>query len=63
MRTPLCDLRENRYGLKALQEAKPKDPSQVAQEIRLYLTAKKAKERRPPYRGKLMGNVERRHAV
>jgi len=63
MRTPLCDRRENRYALNELRQVKPKDPSQIAEEVRLYLTAKKAKERRPAYRGKLCGQVESRHAL
>jgi hypothetical protein len=55
--------RAERYALTEIKKTKPKDPSQVAEEVRLYIAAKRAKERRPAYRGHLVGNVERRHAV
>jgi len=55
--------RAERYALTEIQKTKPKDPAQVAEEVRRYLLAKKAKDRRPAYRGTLFGNVERRHAV
>lgn len=54
---------QDRKVIKALRSTPLKDAARVAAEIRLYLAAKRAKERRPAYRGALTGQVESRHRV
>ena len=53
----------NRESLMIILGVLAKDPSEVAEEVRRYLLARRAKERRPAYTGRLQGQVGSQHRV